>query len=75
MENLAVAEDGYGRRPFDADELRVPVTDAAAVGRSMGEPINDARSRRVLLNNKSVRLSPTWHVKCRCFVYQTSKLI
>ena len=52
-----MAEDGYGRRPFDVDELRVPMMDAAVVGRFAGESINGARSHHFLLNNESARLS------------------
>ena len=59
VEDLARAEDGCGRWPFDTDELGVQVMNAATVGHSMGESINGVRSHRFLLNNESVRLSPT----------------
>jgi hypothetical protein len=68
VENLVGTEDEHGRWPVDADELRVPVTDAAAVGHFVGESINGARSHCFLLNNESARLSPTWCANCRCFI-------
>ena len=53
VEDLVMAEDGCGCWPFDTDELRVPMMDATAMGRSMVESINSARSHRFLLNNES----------------------
>jgi hypothetical protein len=53
VENLAGTEDERGHWPIDADELGVPVMDAAILGRSVGESISSARSDYFLLNNNS----------------------
>ena len=50
MEVWAAAEGGHGHWPFDAGELMVFEMDVAAVGHSMSESIDDARSHRFLLN-------------------------
>ena len=58
LEVWAVAVGGRGRWPFDASELIVLMADVAAVGHSMGESTDGARSHRFLLNKRECATVP-----------------
>ena len=69
-----MAEDEHGRWHFDADELGIPMTDAATMGRSMGESIIGARSHRFLLNNECATI-PYLSRQLSVFCKPTSEFI
>ena len=52
VEVRAMAKSGRRRGPIDVNELIVFMADVAAVGHSMGESTDGARSHRFLLNNR-----------------------
>jgi hypothetical protein len=53
--------------PVDVDEFEASKVDAATEDRTKSESDVGAGSHHFLLN-EGVRLSPTWHANCRCFV-------